>query len=221
MISLCHSTIRPDKWLAPCKDFFDKCDNPDAVEYVLALEPELAIADFAGKSPFSNTVIAVNKGWPSLVNGFNTAAKASSGDPIIFMADDLWSFRHWDTALLEVLKGRLDTEAVVWSSNGSFWGRECGEEVHPILTRKYYERYGYVFNPLYTAWAADTEFAEVARLDGVLVDGRAKLPFDHRHYSEGKSERDKFNARDESLGPAGQKIFAERKAAGFPRRRIG
>jgi hypothetical protein len=217
LISLCHPTIRADKWLNSCRDFFDKCDDPDAVEYVLAVEPDLAVSDFIEKSPFSNTLISVNRSGPSLVNGFNAAAAASSGNPIIFMADDLWGFHHWDTALLEVIGDRLDTEAVVWSRNGSFWGRECGEEVHPILTRKYYERYGYVLNPVYRAHYADTEFAAVARLDGVLIDGRDRLPFDHRHYSEGKAQRTESNARDEANHAEAERIFNERKAAGFPR----
>jgi hypothetical protein len=196
--------------------WFKKCDHPESVEYVLAIEP----AEFPEPpvdSPFPNTKVVRNTKTPCLVSGFNTAGEASTGNPLVAIADDLFPCPHWDTILAEVLEGREDTEAVVWAHNGSFWGRDSKDEiVHPILTRKYYERLGHVFNPAYRAWYADTEFAAVAHLDGVVIDAREKLRFDHRHFSEGRCPHDAINARADAGGEADKLMFEQRKAAGFP-----
>lgn len=218
MISLCHSTARPLGWLACAHDWFMKCDHPENVEYVLAIEPHQQQLISLWRPSFFRSLTVLNHAGPTLVNGFNAAAAASTGNPLVMMADDLWPCEHWDTLLLECLKDRMEEALVVWADNGTFWGRPVGEEPHPLMTRSYYKRYGYVFNPIYKSHFADTEFFQVAKLDNAILDCRDQLKFDHRHFSESKRLKDSVDLKnDEGGGEPAAVIYRQRLAQNFPR----
>jgi hypothetical protein len=65
-----------------------------------------------------------------------------------------------------------------------------------ILTRAYYQRYGYVFYPGYIGMYADNDFQKQCERDGVLIDARQLLPvFEHKHPIAGTAAPDEIYAR--------------------------
>jgi len=151
-----------------------------------------------------------------LVDAFNQAAALSTGKVLVVIADDFFPFPNWDTALLDVLGYKSDQPAVVWASTQG--SNDAHFIVHPILTRAYYERYGYIFWHEYEAWYADNEFSDVAHRDGVVIDARQRLRFDHRHPSRGLVASDEINLRQDKRGATIFKaIYYRRKREGFPR----
>ena len=211
--SLLHPSARPKQWFAPCTTWYLDADNPDDVEYVFVPEPK-DFKDVPITIPFKHKQIVWNTGRACLVDGFNNAAKAATGKVLIGCADDFFPFPHWDTKLKQVLEGKMDDEVVVWPSTGC--PNDANFIVHPICTRKYYEKRGYWFWHEYWGWWADNEFNDVAVLDGVVLDARKELPFEHRHYSIGKTAKDGLNDFNEKESALSRVLYNARKAAGFP-----
>ena len=214
--SLLHPTARPAKFMAVADAWAASADNPTQVEYVLVPERNRGFGLLNGLLPFVHSVIVWNTGRPCLVDGFNLAAKSSRGDVLVIIADDFFPAPHWDTDLLNVLGSKINEEAVVWAStNGP---NDANFIVHPILTRKYYERYGYVFYPEYESAYADNELNDVAIRDGVIIDARKVLKFDHRHWSYRPSVvcDDVYQKQEARVGWSAE-LFTRRRLAGFPR----
>ncbi len=158
--------------------------------------------------------VVVNTGPKTCVAGWNTAAAATTGKVIIAVADDFKPPVGWDELLLALEpKDWIDKETVVKTEDGY---------VHDIfvlsiLTRKRYERFGYLFYPKYLSLFCDTEFGEVALRDGVVLEANHLL-FEHCHPDCNKRPRDgsdMVHASRERWN-AGEMLFKVRRAKGFP-----
>jgi len=214
--SLVHASARlPQGWLAAHDAWITNCDQVEKIEYILCV-------DTADKDqwPFSlgPILLVENTGKQDAVSAWNCAAAASTGKFIIQVADDLYPPPHWDTELLKVIPD-LDGEYVIEVRTGTSlddeW-RRC--MAHSFLTRKYYERYGYLFHPEYEGMYADDEFTEKARRDGVVVDARHLL-FEHRHWIGTTVPFDDIYKRQNSQEryDRGLEILGRRRAQGFPK----
>ena len=113
----------------------------------------------------------------------NAAAKASTGQVLVMVADDFFPPEHWDTLLLEAIPD-LSGEYAVHVDAQDPW---CWIMTHPILTRAYYERPGRggckpgdLFYPEYLSVGCDDDFTECAKRDGVVINAK-HLKFEHRH----------------------------------------
>jgi hypothetical protein len=190
IFSLCHTTARlPDGWRAAAQAWFDNCDHPEHVEHVLTWDAPTDdyenVRSFLSSSKviFPNTKVGINTKRHTAVDGWNLAAKLSTGKFIISLADDWFPCPHWDTKLYELiaaLPNGFDGEYVVDVDT-------CGNEhllTFSMLTRAYLNKYsggeGWLFYPEYTGMYADNDFTDSARLDKVIVNAR-HLKFPHRH----------------------------------------
>lgn len=157
----------------------------------------------------------VNEGAKNCVAGWNLAAAKSTGQVLMTISDDHVPPVGWFQSLLDLKPaGWMDREAVVGFSDG------LSPDLLTLsfLTRKRYERFGYVFYISYESLFCDTEYTAVAVADGVVIDARHLL-FEHRHYSASKRPKDRV---DEShAGSArwarGEATFNARRRAGFPK----
>lgn len=210
--SLLHPTARPKQWRNTACAWLTATANPDDVDYVLV--PEWNV-DVHTVPRFGIRGVYRNNGHPCLVDGFNTAAKNASGQVLIAIADDFFPFPRWDEALAKVIGTRITEDLVVWASTGG--ANDENFIVHPILTRSYLERYGYLFWSGYKAWYADNEFSDVAHRDGVVLDARKQLRFDHRHPSRSLAPNDEIYQRQAMQGEEARVLYERRKAQGFPR----
>jgi hypothetical protein len=222
LISLLHPTVRPKSWKAAADNWFQNCDRPEFVEYVLV--PELKQhREFPAPLPvpFEHKSFGYNEYAASTVGGSNYAAKISHGKILILVADDFFSAPHWDTNILNLLNGKLDQEVVIWPDTGipSFDDHFISL---PILTRAYYERIGYLFWPEYTSFYADADFTGMAKANKVeVINARGVLKF--KHVRGGLDQSFPFHSdpaykkNGGEVGEAGGKLFGRRQAAGFPR----
>jgi len=147
------------------------------------------------------------------VRGWNLAAEHTTGKVIIAVADDFSPPAGWDKALLDLKPGWEDEEWVVHTEDGY---------VHDIfvlgiVTRKRYEKFGYIFYSEYESMFSDTELTMVAHRDGVVLEA-PQLLFEHQHPDCGKRARDHVDAKHASTDRwnRGQMLFNFRKAQGFP-----
>lgn len=171
-----------------------------------------AAHDLAAKH--THIKVVVNTGAKTCVAGWNAGAAISKGKIIICVADDFNPPNSWDTGLLAVEpKGWEDGEHVIKTEDGYVHNIF----VLSILTRKRYERFGYVFYPKYLSLFCDTEFGEVATRDGVVIEANHLL-FEHCHPDCNKRPRDgadMVHASQERWN-LGEMLFNFRKSQGFP-----
>lgn len=163
---------------------------------------------------YPNTKIAINRGPKNCVSGWNTAAKLSSGKVLIAISDDFVPPINWDNLLLDVPpKGWIEGEYVVKVHDG--YNPQIF--VLPILTRKRYEKFGYIFYPKYESMYCDTEFGEVAIRDKVVLYAEYLL-FEHYHCDVGKRVRDEHDLVHASPERyvRGESLYKLRKALNFP-----
>ncbi len=191
-------------WLRAFETWRDRADNPARIEYVLCVDhdPESSLVtaahnEFGWTKGYGSKTFVENKGRRCAVDGWNAAAAASSGKLLITVSDDVFppapapaipaqyvdgelvaesvpAIHGWDTELLNAV-GDLDRQAAVDIDAGS------GDLMtFSILTRAYYDRYGYIFYPEYLGMFGDNDYTSQAHHDGVVVRAR-HLKFTHEH----------------------------------------
>jgi hypothetical protein len=158
--------------------------------------------------------IVTNKGPKTSVAGWNLAAETATGKVIIAVADDFIPPVGWDELLLSIEpKNWIEGEHVVHVNDG-FVQNLC---TLAIMTRKRYERYGYLWYPKYESMFCDTEFTDVAHRDGVVIEAMHLL-FEHAHCDCGKRPRDEADNKHSSSSRwrTGEQLFNFRRSQGFP-----
>ena len=148
------------------------------------------------------------------VRGWNLAAQHTTGKVIIAVTDDFNPPQNWDELMLALPpQGWEDGEHVVHVNDG-YVKTIC---TLSILTRKRYEKFGYLFYPKYESMFCDTEFTAVAYRDGVVINAMHLL-FEHMHPDCGKRGRDAADLAHASSERwrRGEMLFNYRKYKGFP-----
>jgi len=161
-----------------------------------------------------NVKVVVNKGQKTCVGGWNAAGAITTGKVIIAVADDFMPPQNWDELLLSIEpRDWIDKEHVIKVEDGYVHNIF----VLSILTRKRYERFGYLFYPKYLSLFCDTEFGEAATRDGVVIEANHLL-FEHMHPDCFKRPRDGVDMTHASRERwnAGEMLFNFRRAQGFP-----
>lgn len=167
------------------------------------------------------------------IDAFNRDIPAEGWDIIVATSDDIKFFRGFDkqiekdalaacltqmaTAAGEAPTGEFkirpkDIEAVIWYEDGYDHGKIL---TVPIMTKKYYDRLGYVYNPIYINLWCDEEAIHVGEKLGKIFYSSAKI-MEHMHPAWGKGDWDEQYRRTNSTYYSEKVVFDKRKAAGFP-----
>lgn len=221
-ITIIHpSRSRPDQAFNTMNNWLSRADNPDNIEYMLSIDSDEA-NKYYGK--FYSMEVVLNKDKEhyheftdgskvcirpnkTAIEAINHAVKYTTGDLFIVVSDDMDCPQHWDTQLLTALQGKSDYCVKVSD------GKQPFIMTLPIMDRKYYERFGYIYYPGYQHMFCDTEMSCVAwMLDRYTpVD----VQFTHRHYSYGLSVKDRVNAKNDATWGQGEALFKKRRRMNF------
>lgn len=185
--SILHTSARPDKWREIYNAWILAADRPEDVEYVLVVDERWGFTNencahqegCGFWTPRANKLIW-NTGRRCYVEGVNLAAKHSTGDILIVIADDQYPCEHWDTELMKAGPRGDWCEALLHVATGT--PDEFTRQITPmpIMSRSLYRKWGYVFYPEYESMYADNDLCEHAKQDGVLIEAR-HLFFPHKH----------------------------------------
>ena len=179
-------------------EWLNKADG--IVEYVFSLDND----DIQGTLYEGNCIYNNNR---SAIDAINKAAEIATGDLFVVVSDDFDCPEHWDSLLINELQGKDDYCVKTQD------GLQPTLITLPIIDRKYYDRFGYIYNPIYTHMYADTEMTVVAHYLGKVIN--LDLFFEHKHYSTGKFKMDKISMRNNSSYPSGKKIYEQRMKENF------
>lgn len=220
IFSLAYTSVRP-KAVPEIVSLWNARSRFKKHEWVIAQDADSAVpledalnakcGPSEGRAPIK---FVVNTGRKNCVDGWNSAAAATTGKVIIAVADDFIPPEGWDELLLNLKpEGWIDGEHVVHVNDGFV------QTIFTlaILTRKRYDRFGYLWYPGYESMFVDTEFGDVALRDGVVIDAM-NLLFEHMHHANGKRPKDMIDANHDNRERwvRGEMLYNFRKARGFP-----
>ena len=152
-----------------------------------------------------NVTVNHNK---SAIEAINNGASGTDGDILMVMSDDFDEMPlGWDNMILEATAGR------------EFWVLKTFDKTQkwiitmPIMDRKFYKTFGYIYNPVYIHMFCDTELATICdMLDCVIV--RNDIVFPHNHYTTGH-EKDAVNVRNDLSWKQGEEMYFKRLKENF------
>ena len=196
------------------KKWLSSAQNINEIEYILSIdENELEKKEYNNNIDyFNNKLLADSKievnNNNNAIEAINIAAKNSTGNIIIVISDDFDCFNDWDYHLIKNINGREDFLAKT-SDGIQDWLITL-----PIMDRKYYKRFGYVYYPEYHHMFSDTEMTEVGDLLGRVIDLK-NLYFIHNHYTVGLMQKDYINEKNDLTWEQGKNLYTIRKQNKF------
>jgi hypothetical protein len=129
------------------------------------------------------------------VAAWNAGAHLARGKLLVQLSDDWIPCQGWDTKLMAAIPN-IDAPAVVAVNDGH---RRDDLLCMAILTRARWEAQGReMFSPEYLSVFSDNEFSVRAFGDGVVIDARESITFEHAHPAFGRAESDKTYAESNS-----------------------
>lgn len=186
-ISLLHATRGRAMQAIRCRsEWLRLADDPKRIEHIFAADADDEESEVFRRFP---SMIVPNNGGP--VAAWNTAAKASTGQILVQLSDDWKPFRGWDTAIADAI-GDAAKPSVLAVSDGH---RKDDLMCMAILTRARYKRQGHLFHPEFFSMFSDNWFSREAFADGVVIDARDRITFEHMHPAFGKGKVDETYAR--------------------------
>lgn len=144
----------------------------------------------------------------SAVDAINRAARVCTGEIMIVVSDDTDCPNEWPRLILDAVQGREDYVLRVDD------GIQKWLITAPIIDRKYYDRFGYVYHPDYRHIFVDTEFTHVADILGRTI--RADhINFQHRHPCKGLGQMDDIYRRSDATFQQGKEVYLRRFRESF------
>ncbi len=210
-ISIVHPSFKRAHIALACYfEWVGKCSDTNNIEYILCLsEHDNTLPEYLDifKDTSTTLVVLPTSIINGLVNQTNEGAKHAKGNIIIASSDDFLCPKNWDAELLGLLANKEDY--IVKTQDGiQDWLITI-----PIMDRKYYDRFGYIFYPEYKHLFCDTDLTHVADRLGRKIT----LPmfFEHKHWCVGKAVKDEVNFMIDTTVEAGQLLFWEREKNNF------
>ena len=178
----------------------DKDDTTFKLDSLAGLPVQVIVAD----GPRVSKIEATNRDLPG----------AWPWDILVVASDDMWPIVHGYDDII-----RKDMAMFFPDGDGALWYSDGRQDKHctmPIMGRKYFDRFGYAYEPGYKSYHCDVEFTKVAQKDHQLAYIEDCL-FQHEHPCfRGKVPEDdlyKHNRMDKS---ADLLYYLERERKGFP-----
>lgn len=143
----------------------------------------------------------------SMIEQVNLAASHSKGNLLINTSDDFRTPLNWDTILLEALAGKEDY--IVKTQDG------IQPFIHtlPMMDRKYYNRFGYIYHPDYKHFFGDEEIAVIGNMLNKTIT--LDILFPHQHYTVGGMKRDATNVKNDANFEIDRRTYISRHNKNF------
>lgn len=219
-ISIIHpSRSRPEMAYKTARKWLLFAEKPDQIEYILSIDNDDQLSSnyndlFLSKTQFKGTglmcmgnVTVMSCDNNSAIQAINNAASICTGDLIIVVSDDFDTCAIWDTVLKDALKDKSDF--LVKTDDGI----QPTLITLPIMDRKYYDRFGYVYHPDYLHMFCDQEMTAVGHMLGKVIE--LPILFKHNHYMIGGMEKDAINVKNDATWNQGQRLFNHRLKTNF------
>jgi len=180
-ISIIHpSRQRPQIAGNVAQKWLTSADNPTEIEYILTLDTSDPAVDWYKQRFFEipGVKIIINPN-DRMTEAVNAGAKEATHDLFVVVSDDFDCFPGWDTWLLKQVEGKDDFAVKVPDG----YVKDHYLQTLPICDRKYYNRFGYIYDPAYRHMYVDTKSSAVAYMLGgmIVIPDEGNPIFKHLH----------------------------------------
>lgn len=134
------------------------------------------------------------------VDAINNAAKEATGDILIVVSDDTDCKYKWDQDIIQATHGKEDFVLKVYD------GIQNWMVTMPVMDRKYYERFGYIYYPEFKHMFCDTFLTHQADALKKII-WRNDITIRHNHYSVTKSQKDETTFKADGTLQAGCDLY--------------
>lgn len=140
--------------------------------------------------------------------------KAGEWDVLLLLSDDMHVLESkYDKIICDAMAEHFpDTDGVLWFNDG-FTKDKLNTLV--IIGRKYYERFGFIYNPVYKSLFSDNEFTDISRMLG-KVKYFDRVIIQHRHPMNVRGiQLDNLYRKNDSYFNQDKKTYFDRKERNF------
>ena len=135
---------------------------------------------------------------------------------VLVISDDMWPVvKGWDSTIREAFTEHFpDGDGLLWF----FDGKQRDICTLPLMGRAYYDRTGYIYNPIYRSVFCDDEQTHIAQALGRLVFRDNVLAEHHHPANFSHVKPDALYRRNETtaIWQKDSATYKRRKAQGFP-----
>ena len=211
------SRARPTELLKCIKSYVDLCDNKKNLIWLFSFDANdesYINKEFVGKiHDIINDAIIIFADSNSKIHAINRDVdKIYAWDILVNISDDqLAVTKGWDTEIINAMPSDLD--ASLWFNDG----HQDRLNTMEIVGREYYERFNYIYHPLYKSFFCDNEAMEVAQKLGKLIKVN-KCIIKHFHPMWEKDthmKKDETYTKAETHWDFDKRLFSQRKSVNY------
>jgi autotransporter strand-loop-strand O-heptosyltransferase len=139
--------------------------------------------------------------------------KIKNWDVVISCADDFEFILYgFDNLIREMFQSNYsDLDGCLHFSDNNHFEHLC---THPVIGRKYYNRFGYIFQPKYKSFFCDNEFTEIAKQLNKITYTPVQF-YIHKHYSWDETLLDNLYITNEKFSNYDRELFFYRRTINF------
>ncbi len=139
--------------------------------------------------------------------------KTTNWDILLLISDDMIpQVKGWDDIIRQKMSNHYpDTDGCLWFNDGY---TEMRLNTLCCMGKKYYDRFGYIYNPEYTSLWSDNEYTEVAQsLNKIYYFPEVIIKHEHPVWKG--LPQDKLYKHNESFYREDEAVYKRRKALNF------
>jgi hypothetical protein len=159
---------RPDKFKETLNHYISKKSNKNKVNFICSFDLDDPLMNNESIHNYLNQYCGFLKYYYGNSNNKIEAINAnmdmsSDFDVLMLAADDLYPMIHdYDEMISkDILQYHPDMDGVLHYMNPS-WEERL--DIGCIMTKKYYDRFGFIYNPTYKSIYCDNEYMEIAKI---------------------------------------------------------
>lgn len=209
---------RPEKCLSILKTYIDNLIDKQNYRFLISIDDDDSsmnngkIINQLQSFPNVEVIIGKSNGKVSAINrDINTFDY--DWDIIVLVSDDMVPLiKGFDMYIRKDMRKNFpDLDGVLWYNDGFKMDKLI---TLSILGKKYYDRFGYLYNPIYDSLYCDDEFTKVSKILG-KVKYSAMVIIQHQHWSWGFGKMDDLYQLNERPIGKDYTTFSEREKINF------
>lgn len=209
---------RPKRFIQTLSEWAQSATNPRDVTFLVSYDnddetmTEEVLASTQGMASEVKLCRGESKDKIAAINA--NIDEVSGWQIVIVISDDFFVRRvGWDDLIRDKMTEHFpDTDGSLWIYDGA----QKKINTLPCLGLKYYQRFGFIYNPAYKSFFCDDEQTAIGLRDSKLVFiGQSIASHEHPAWLGGMKP-DATYQRNNKYWNHDKELYARRKSAGFP-----
>ncbi len=209
---------RPELFLKNLADYYQKTTDKSNVTFLVScdLDDITMGEEVLSKARGIVPNIIIERGHSdSKIHACNRdIEKVSDWDVVLLVSDDMFCQTHgWDSLIRNEMSQHFpDTDGCIWFHDGSTQRRIS---TLSCIGRKYYDRFGYIYQRDYKSFFCDNEYTDIAMsLGKIHFTEKIIAKHEHPHWG-GNMTHDALYIRNEVHWKKDEELYNSRKLINF------